>query len=54
MKGYFEASGASSEVQGLVGGLDDVLGMGLEFATRLEIDATLAALEAAYCATVTK
>ncbi len=39
---------------GLLGAADKVLGMGMSFTTRLEVDAALAAAEAAYCAYITK
>jgi hypothetical protein len=41
---------ASAGVRGWLGTADSVLSLGLDFTTRLEIDAALSAGEAAYCA----
>jgi RHS repeat-associated protein len=41
---------ASAGVRGFLGTADSVLSLGLDFTTRLEIDAALSAGEAAYCA----
>ena len=47
-------SGSSGAVKSAIGTADDILSLGFDFTTKLEIDAALTAAEAAYCTYKTK